>query len=53
MSPISWLTTPAELDEADSVDLEKLLDGNETRTVCCLEVVPTDCVNASCGHGAH
>ena len=53
MPNISWMTTPAELDEADSVDLEKLLQGNEIRTICCLEVVQTDCIDASCGHGEH
>ena len=50
---LSPMTTPEELDHAGSVDLEKLLAGLEARTVCCLEVVPTDCMDASCGHGAH
>ena len=50
---LSPMTTPEELDQAGSVDLEKLLAGLEARTVCCLEVVPTDCMDASCGHGAH
>ena len=47
------LTTLAELDDADSIDRQKLLDGLETRTTCCFEVVPTDCLNAACSHGQH
>ncbi len=49
----SWFTTWQEMDEADSVDLEKLRDGLEARTTCCYELVPTDCMTADCGHGHH
>ena len=52
MSP-SWLTTPREYDLADSIDQEKLLNGLETRTTCCHQIAPTDCLNAVCGHGHH
>ena len=47
------LTTLDELDDADSEDREKLLDGTETRTSCCFQVVPTDCLLAACSHGRH
>ena len=52
-SGISHITTPAELDGADSVDLERLLSGLEARTSCCLQVVPYDCLTDTCGHGSH
>ena len=47
----SWFTTWEEMEQADSVDIEKLRCGLETRTACCQQVVPTDCLNAACGHG--
>ena len=49
----TWLTTKQEYDNADSIDQDKLLHGLETRTSCCQQVVPTDCLNAVCGHGDH
>ena len=52
-SGISHITTPAELDGVDSVDLERLLFGLEARTSCCLQVVPYDCLTGTCGHGGH
>ena len=52
MSPSS-LTTPREYDQASSIDQEKLLNGLETRTTCCHQIAPTDCLNAVCGHGHH
>ena len=51
--PPTWLTTKQEYDNADSIDQDKLLHGLETRTSCCLQVVPTDCLNSVCGHGDH
>ena len=50
---ISHVTTPAELDEANSVDWEPLFFGLENRTSCCLELVPHDCLTSTCGHGDH
>ena len=41
------------MDEADSVDREKLLAGLDVRTSCCHRHVPTDCMDGSCGHGPH
>ena len=51
--PISWLTTQAEMDEADSIDRDKLELGLENRTRCCYRVAPTDYMTAVCGHGQH
>ena len=51
--PMSDLTTPRELVDANLDDQEKLGLGLESRTLCCLSVVPTDCLNAICSHGIH
>ena len=50
---ISHITTPAEMDQVDSVDWEQIFFGLENRTSCCLEVVPYDCLTSTCGHGDH
>ena len=51
--PPSRLATPSETREADMMDTQKIHDGLESRTACCLRLVPTDCINATCGHGQH
>ena len=51
--PMSDFTTPRELVDANPDDREKLELGLESRTLCCLGVVPTDCLNGICGHGSH
>jgi hypothetical protein len=50
---MSYLTTPQELMDADLNDREKLFLGLESRTMCCFSLVPTDCVNGTCGHDTH
>ena len=52
MTP-SWLATRQEYDNSGSIDQDKLLHGHENRTSCCYEVVPFDCITASCGHDTH
>ena len=51
--PMSDLTTPRELVNANLHDREKLEMGLESRTLCCFSVVPTDCMNGACSHGIH
>ena len=51
--PPNTQATPHEVLEADMIDLEKLNFGLESRTACCQRLVPTDCMNAVCGHGEH
>lgn len=50
---LSHFTTPQELDDADNVDLDGLLNGTEPRTVCCFRPVRHDCLFAACEHGDH
>ena len=52
MTP-SWLATKQEYDNADSIDQDKLKYGLENRTSCCYEIVPFDCITATCGHDSH
>ena len=47
---VTDLTTPEEIQEAGSEDLDRLLNKLETRAWCCYRVVPADCIMAQCGH---